>query len=344
MTSRTFIAEKRAIRYIRRLEAVAARGRLMNPAEMMRLMTVALVALISTPAVADVPGSGDNALIPRYPGSEIIDYKVASFDEYRMAVGPRVGGKVESQRTEGKVTRIKYRLTPTQRSGLEVFRNYERALAEAGFEVVFRCTDEAECGTSFFYQIIYKINRMPIENIDSRYLVATLTRPEEGDMTVALAVQRRKLPSTKEMTVDVALDIVEAESMDVGMELKLADEMSREIGAQGRAVLYGILFDYDSANIKAGSAGEIGQIAELLNGDPALKLLVVGHTDNEGDLHYNIDLSERRAAAVVAELVAAHGIVAGRLSAHGVGYLAPAASNDTEKGRGANRRVELVKQ
>jgi hypothetical protein len=81
---------------------------------------------------------------------------------------------------------------------------------------------------------------MPIENIDSRYLVATPTRPGESDMTVALAVQRRKLPSTKEMTVDVALDIVEAESMDVGMELKLADEMSREIGAQGRAVLYGI--------------------------------------------------------------------------------------------------------
>jgi hypothetical protein len=240
MTSRTFIAEKRAIRYIRGLEAVAARARLMNPAEMMRLITVALVALISTPAVADVPGSGDNALIPRYPGSEIIDYKVASFDEYRMAVGPRVGGKVESQKIEGKVTRIKYRLTPTERSDLEVFRNYERALAEAGFEVVFRCTDETECGTSFFYQIIYKINRMPIENIDSRYLVATLTRPGEGDMTVALAVQRRKLPSTKEMTVDVALDIVEAESMDVGMELKLADEMSREIGAQGRAVLYGI--------------------------------------------------------------------------------------------------------
>ncbi|HEY5624811.1 MAG TPA: OmpA family protein, partial [Gammaproteobacteria bacterium] len=58
---------------------------------------------------------------------------------------------------------------------------------------------------------------------------------------------------------------------------------------------------------------------------------------------YNMSLSQRRADAVVAALVNDYGVAAGRLTSAGVGYLAPAATNDTEEGRGLNRRVELVK-
>jgi len=293
-------------------------------------------------ALADVPGSGDHPLMPRYPGSEIIKQSTMDYDEYRMAIGPRAGGKVESQKLEGKLTRTKYQLTPTERSDLEVMRNYQKALTDAGFEIMFACGTEAECGSGFFYQIIYKINRMPIENVSgSRYLTAKLERPE-GDMTVALAVQKRRLPSTKAPTVEVALDIIEVEAMDVGMELKLADEMSREIDADGRAVLYGILFSHDSATITPASSEAIEQIALLMQASPELILLIVGHTDDQGTLDYNVDLSKRRASAVVEALVSRHGIESKRLSAHGVGYLAPAATNSTDQGRGKNRRVELV--
>jgi OOP family OmpA-OmpF porin len=69
---------------------------------------------------------------------------------------------------------------------------------------------------------------------------------------------------------------------------------------------------------------------------------LVGHTDAEGGLAANIDLSRRRAAAVRDRLVAQHGIAAERLSAEGVGWLAPRATNATEAGREANRRVEAV--
>jgi outer membrane protein OmpA-like peptidoglycan-associated protein len=71
---------------------------------------------------------------------------------------------------------------------------------------------------------------------------------------------------------------------------------------------------------------------------------VVGHTDNQGTLAYNLDLSKRRAAAVVKALVRQHGIAAGRLEGHGVGFLAPVAPNDSEPNRAKNRRVELVKR
>jgi outer membrane protein OmpA-like peptidoglycan-associated protein len=162
-------------------------------------------------------------------------------------------------------------------------------------------------------------------------------------MTVALVVQKLKLPSTGEPTIDVALDIVEAEEMAVGMELKLAEEMARDIDADGRAALYGILFEHDSATLTPDSAAEIEQVAQLLNSNPDLNLLVVGHTDNQGGLEYNMDLSKRRAAAVVSALVSEHAISSNRLSPYGVGYLSPVSSNDSDSGRAANRRVELVK-
>jgi outer membrane protein OmpA-like peptidoglycan-associated protein len=294
---------------------------------------------------ADVAGSGDHPLIPRYPGSEITEYEVVEYDEYAMAIGPRSGGRPDSQKVEGSTTKILYRLTPTERSTLEVFRNYEKALLDAGFETIFKCELE-ECGRNFAYEIKYNVNKMPIESKDdTRYIAAKLARPLAGDLIIALAVQRYNLSGgSGDPAVFAALDIVEAKVMDVGMELKLAEEMSQDLNTEGRAILYGILFEYDSANIQSQSAETIAQIAELLEADTALNLLVVGHSDNQGTLNYNIDLSGRRAASVVEELVAQHGIAAHRLSPHGVGYLAPAASNDSEEGRAKNRRVELVKQ
>jgi outer membrane protein OmpA-like peptidoglycan-associated protein len=86
----------------------------------------------------------------------------------------------------------------------------------------------------------------------------------------------------------------------------------------------------------------LDEIAKLLKKEPELKLHVVGHTDNEGGLAFNMNLSKRRAEAVVNALVKNYGITAKRLTANGVAYLAPVAVNTTEEGRARNRRVELV--
>ncbi|MCW8857819.1 MAG: OmpA family protein, partial [Kangiella sp.] len=86
------------------------------------------------------------------------------------------------------------------------------------------------------------------------------------------------------------------------------------------------------------------EIAKLLKDNSELKLLVVGHSDNQGDFDYNIDLSKRRAESVKQALVSNYGINAARLKPWGVGYAAPVASNKAEPGRAKNRRVELVKQ
>ena len=74
-------------------------------------------------------------------------------------------------------------------------------------------------------------------------------------------------------------------------------------------------------------------MARLLQANPGMKVYIVGHKDNQGALDYILDLSQRRADAVTLALVQRFRIAAGRLTAKGVGSLAPVASNDQEIGR-----------
>jgi len=73
-------------------------------------------------------------------------------------------------------------------------------------------------------------------------------------------------------------------------------------------------------------------------------VLCSGHTDNVGTLAHNLELSERRAQPVVRALSGQHGMDPGRLTARGVGPVAPVAPNRTEEDRAKNRRVELVER
>jgi OmpA-OmpF porin, OOP family len=85
-------------------------------------------------------------------------------------------------------------------------------------------------------------------------------------------------------------------------------------------------------------------VAKLLKANPALKVWVVGHTDNVGPAETNVTLSKARAASVVKALSQKNGADGKRLAPYGVGPYAPVATNATEEGRAHNRRVELVAQ
>jgi OmpA-OmpF porin, OOP family len=122
-----------------------------------------------------------------------------------------------------------------------------------------------------------------------------------------------------------------------------ASSLSDEINKNGRVAVYGINFDTGKAAVLPDSETVLGEVAKLLQENPDLKLRVEGHTDNQGAAAANQALSEKRAQAVVAWLVA-HGVTASRLTAKGLGQAAPVADNSTPDGRAKNRRVELVKQ
>jgi outer membrane protein OmpA-like peptidoglycan-associated protein len=112
---------------------------------------------------------------------------------------------------------------------------------------------------------------------------------------------------------------------------------------QKRIRIYGIHFDVDSAVIQARSEPIIGEIAQIMRENPSWRFQIEGHTDSDGGAAYNLALSQRRAQAVVDDLVKRYGIARSRLVAKGYGLTRPIASNTTGQGKALNRRVELVR-
>lgn len=111
----------------------------------------------------------------------------------------------------------------------------------------------------------------------------------------------------------------------------------------GRAEVYGIYFEFAKATIREESEPVLKAIADLLTQHPGWMLSVEGHTDNIGTEAYNLDLSNRRAAAVKQALVERYHIAANRLTTMGYGASRSKESNETLAGRARNRRVELVR-
>lgn len=321
----------------------------------MRTIVVALALLVSVSVSAgDLPGSKDHPMVSRYEGSEIVKYDQRAFEAYPLIVGKidKRGGRAvhpDSYRAlEGKMTRVAYRV-PEQRSVLEVQRNYESALKSAGFEILFACENElcgGRTGREFNEAATPKdmAVTMGFHEKDQRYLAARLARAE-GDVYVSLyTVRAYSIGGANKDRVFSNLVVVEVQPMQDNMVKVDADAMAKGLDAEGHVALYEIYFDTNKAELKPESGAALAEIATLLKRQASLRILVVGHTDNAGELAYNQSLSERRARSVVEALVVDHGVVRDRLTAVGVGMAAPVASNDSETGRGKNRRVELVKR
>ncbi len=127
------------------------------------------------------------------------------------------------------------------------------------------------------------------------------------------------------------VDIQQAYSLNIALKKPAVGET---------VVLKNIFFDVNKYGLKSESYAELGKLIQFLNLNPAIKIEIGGHTDNTGDKKNNQLLSENRAKAVYDYLIG-KGIVAIRVSYKGYGDIVPVASNDTEEGRGQNRRTDV---
>lgn len=310
---------------------------------------------------SDIPGAKDHPLIPRYAGSTIFGHKVERYSEATMPLGPATKtfdakrSFEKFEKLEGPRTRILY-LAPPERTSLEVYRNYRNALEKQGFATLYECRADT-CGVQIDDAIYFYSNERQITTSqaaqyaftqgveDPRLWVGKLDR-REGPLWVLVftGLSGNAGDSRFKGRVQVLVDIVDKGTMEQRMVKVDAKEIASNIGRDGRQVIYGILFDTDKAEIKPDSKAQLDEMATMMKADPALKVHIVGHTDNQGTAEYNIGLSQRRADAVVRALATQYGIPAARMTARGLGQFAPVATNDTEDGRAKNRRVEIVKQ
>jgi outer membrane protein OmpA-like peptidoglycan-associated protein len=302
---------------------------------------------------ADCETCQDIPLLARYPGSFLVGAEARAFDEVTLPAGayaetPEYTYEFPDKRTfEGRIDKLFYH-GPTGRSALEIYANYADALAAAGFETLYACKGDDDCGKNFTLGFT-DIDPLPAGSITAaqgvpdaerpRYGLMRLARPE-GDVYLALyaadLVQRD--------SAGIVVTVVETKPMDQGMVTIDAGALGRAVLDEGKVALYGVFFDTDSAVVKPESKDQLDQVAALLAAEPDLRVYVTGHTDSTGGFEHNMRLSADRAAAVVAALVGTYGVDPVRLASAGLGPTSPVASNDTEEGKAKNRRVELVRQ
>ena len=332
----------------------------------------------ATDPQSDRPGSKDLAWLKRFEGSLIVAYDQKAYDEYTFPTGPLARSTVpdaadgsnnylsefkEKLSLGGARTRIVY-ILPAGRSPLEVLRGYEQELSAQGAQKRFECAADA-CGGAAdrnseggggdqsVAMKLWPMSRVTDENFsngncaqavrisDQRF--ASFEIPSKAYVLVHTFIGKDTLYCKPFNDRVIAIvDVLELKAREQKMVSVSAAEMSTALTSTGRIALYGILFDTGSHVIKAESKPALDEIAKLLTQNPTMKLHVVGHTDNHGGLDSNFALSKARAQAVSAALSRDYAIDAARLSANGVSYLAPVASNTDEAGRAKNRRVELV--
>ena len=117
--------------------------------------------------------------------------------------------------------------------------------------------------------------------------------------------------------------------------------LEKQLREKGRALI-DIEFDYNQATVRRQYHKQIRKFADIIRANPALVVVIEGHTDSRGSKDYNLRLSRKRAESVRDFMIKQLSVPAARLKATGYGTSKPIAGNETTEGRQKNRRVEAA--
>lgn len=314
-----------------------------------------LLAAISLQAHAqpnfskDIAGGSDHSMVRRYEGSMLYMYGGENLGQSRIVDVAQ--GKPVLRKVEGR-TANRFYWGPKGRSPLEVHRNYQQALAAAGFKVLYACETD-QCEKDRVQPLVQELPReaswkefnahvSSIFNSGSQprfHLVSAAKQVPGGTIHVQVSLSDHNEFGRVRQFVQV----IEPATLETGKVTVDTRAIQEGLQRDGKVALYGVTFDTNKAVIREQSAEQLEQMAKALKASPSMKVFIVGHTDDQGDFEANLALSQKRAQAVAEALGSAkYGIAASRMTPRGVANLAPVAANSNDEGRAKNRRVELV--
>ncbi|MGB0960455.1 MAG: OmpA family protein [Halocynthiibacter sp.] len=208
---------------------------------------------------------------------------------------------------------------------------------------LFECTD-AQCGGFDFRYDLNLIDEpdMHVTLDDFAYWIGA---SNDASRYVEIVVSRASQTGFIHVSEYLAKDVKPADVKSV-----MVEETQSQIGSNpleilklnGAWVLQGVVFKSGASNLLEPEIADLGRLAKMLSDHPSLRVRLVGHTDATGGYDGNVDISKKRAQAVRKLLMDSYGVDGARLTAHGIGPLAPRFSNETEDGRQKNRRVEVT--
>ncbi|MEZ5427188.1 MAG: OmpA family protein [Pyrinomonadaceae bacterium] len=291
-------------------------------------------------------------IISPFEGSEIWGEYEIDFEELALA---EAGDVKKIFTVEGRLVSSIYN-KPESKSNLEVFRSYERELKAGGFTILSSDAGNARSvlWKLYGYDAPNDLSKRQYENkvpnllvgypgllTQADYYLAAKKQIQGKTIYVSIVLRNPSagLPKYNQMYL---VDVLEVAAMETGT-VRITEELLRsKIETEGRYIIYTIYFDTGKSRILPESRATLETMAAYLKNNSGRQFYIVGHTDDTGTFLNNMNLSERRASAVVNALKDQFGISPNQLESKGVGPLAPVATNETDEGRKLNRRVEMV--
>ena len=269
-------------------------------------------------------------------------------DRYEAPVGVFAEGQVDKIALDGDVRRAAWRLAVPGLTSLQVIEPLRVQLVQAGFDIVLDCAASG-CG-GFDFRFNAEVLPGPNMHVNMRdYHFITGLRRVDGTAVEAITVLASATESAAYIQViqagqatGGALSVTPEADVPVTTQPVDADDLAGQLLTAGHVVLTDLDFGSGTSDLGPGPFGSLEQLAAFMTARSGARVALVGHTDTVGGLDANIALSRARARSVRQRMIDSYGIAATRLEAEGMGYLSPVASNLSEEGRNANRRVEAV--
>ncbi|QFT79787.1 Outer membrane porin F precursor [Roseovarius sp. THAF27] len=276
-------------------------------------------------------------------------------EAYLVPTDVYADGQIPAIDAEGFFLQQAWRLDAPGLTSLQLQRPLRRQVVEAGYSIMLDCAAR-ECG-GFDFRFNTRILPAPdmfVDLRDYRFLsarkegaggvmdyVTVLVSQVSGSGYIQVIRLAQSETATGSLTAEEATPPEETVTTG-GMPEAETGPLAERLTQVGHAVLSDLDFETGTVSLGPGPHPSLQALAAFLREDPERRVALVGHTDTVGTLENNTALSRRRAAAVLERLVSEYDIPRRQLAAEGMGYLAPVASNLTEEGREANRRVEAV--
>lgn len=278
------------------------------------------------------------------PGGTLSGESDSAADSVRLPEAPWTADAAPPQRA-GAIRKRAFTTPDPTRTTLQLLGPARQALLEAGYDEVFACADAACGGFDFRFQLdLLPEPEMHVDLGDFRYLL--MAKDGAAPSHVALVASSSATAGFLHVTevFPAALPEVTPRDAPVAVPAPAPEplDLATSLLEFGHVVLDDLDFGTGSAELGSGPFESLESLAVWLAENPSARILLVGHTDAVGSQDANVALSQRRAQAAVERLVADLGADRAQIEAAGAGYLSPIASNLTDKGRAANRRVEVV--
>ncbi|MFT5785114.1 MAG: outer membrane protein OmpA-like peptidoglycan-associated protein [Ascidiaceihabitans sp.] len=271
-------------------------------------------------------------------------------DSYSAPIGPFQNGTLQTQTIEGKVNRSAWRVSSSGVTTLQILAPLRDQLLANGYTKVLDC-DQTTCG-GFDFRFGTEVLPAPEMYVNIRayrFLTAVKGETAAPSEVVSLLVSTSGVAGYVQVIQAGQIDgrVVQVETQAAvptaqQPEITIKTSLDERLLGTGSVVLNGLNFATGTSDLGKGPFPVLKELAAFFTARDDIQLVLVGHTDSDGALDFNIALSKRRAASVRKRLLGTYGLDGDRIAAEGNGYLAPIRSNLESAGRTANRRVEAV--